>query len=94
VLAEKTGFSEHHILKWVYQADLFRIKGIGRQYAELLESTGVDSVLELALRRPDHLHASLRTNNDEKRQVRLVPSLAAVSRWIDQAKKLPRIVTY
>jgi predicted flap endonuclease-1-like 5' DNA nuclease len=93
-LAKKTGFSEHHILKWVNQADLFRVKGIGRQYAELLEASGVDSVLELAQRRPDHLHAALKTNNEKKRQVRLVPGLAAVSRWVEQAKKLPRIVTY
>jgi predicted flap endonuclease-1-like 5' DNA nuclease len=93
-LAKKTGFAEHHILKWVNQADLFRVKGIGRQYAELLESSGVDSVLELAQRRPDHLHAALKASNDKKRQVHLVPGLSTVSRWIEEAKKLPRVVTY
>jgi predicted flap endonuclease-1-like 5' DNA nuclease len=93
-LAQKTGFSEHHILKWVNQADLFRVKGIGRQYAELLEASGVDSVLELAQRRPDHLHAALRASNDKKRQVHLVPGLATVGRWVEEAKQLPRIVTY
>jgi predicted flap endonuclease-1-like 5' DNA nuclease len=93
-LAQKTGFSEHHILKWVNQADLFRVKGIGRQYAELLQSSGVDSVLELAQRRADHLHAALKANNDKKRQVRLVPGAGTVDRWVEEAKKLPRIVTY
>jgi predicted flap endonuclease-1-like 5' DNA nuclease len=93
-LAKKTGFSEHHILKWVNQADLFRVKGIGRQYAELLQSSGVDSVLELAQRTPDHLRAALKANNDKKRQVHLVPGAGTVDRWVDEAKKLPRIVTY
>jgi hypothetical protein len=93
-LAQKTGFSEHHILKWVNQADLFRVKGIGRQYAELLQSSGVDSVLELAQRRPDHLHSALKASNEEKRQVRLIPGISTVGRWVEEAKKLPRIVTY
>jgi predicted flap endonuclease-1-like 5' DNA nuclease len=93
-LAKKTGFSEHHILKWVNQADLFRVKGIGRQYAELLQASGVDSVLELAQRKPEHLHASLKASNEKKRQVHLVPAAAAVGHWVEEAKKLPRIVTY
>ena len=93
-LAKKTGFSGHHILKWVNQADLFRVKGIGRQYAELLESSGVDSVLELAQRRPDHLHAALKASNEKNRQVHLVPGAATVTRWVEEAKKLPRVVTY
>ena len=70
------------------------MKGIGRQYAELLQSLGVDSVLELAQRRSDHLHAALKANNDKKRQVHVVPGAATVGRWVDEAKKLPRIVTY
>jgi predicted flap endonuclease-1-like 5' DNA nuclease len=93
-LAQKTGFSEHHILKWVNQADLFRVKGIGRQYAELLEASGVDSVLELAQRRPDHLHEALKASNEKKRQVQVLPSPSTVARWIEEAKELPRIVTY
>src|SRR5580700_11721238 len=72
-LATKTGFHEHHLLKWVNQADLFRVKGVGRQYAELLQASGVDSVKELAQRRPDHLHAALKASNDKKHQVRLLP---------------------
>ena len=50
-LAEKTGISESVILKWVNMADLFRVKGIGKQYAELLEKAGVDTVKELRTRR-------------------------------------------
>ena len=33
-LAEETGISEKLILKWTNHADLFRIKGVGPQFAE------------------------------------------------------------
>ena len=93
-LATKTGFHEHHLLKWVNQADLFRIKGVGRQYAELLQASGVDSVKELAQRKPDHLHEKLKTSNEAKRQVHIVPNLTSLTNWISEAKKLPRVVSY
>jgi predicted flap endonuclease-1-like 5' DNA nuclease len=93
-LATKTGFHEHHLLKWVNQADLFRIKGVGRQYAELLQASGVDSVKELAQRKPDHLHEKLKTSNETKRQVHIVPNLTSLTNWIAEAKKLPRVVSY
>ena len=93
-LATKTGFHEHHLLKWVNQADLLRIKGVGRQYDELLQSSGVDSVKELAQRKPDHLHGKLKESNDTKRQVHIVPNLTNITNWISEAKKLPRVVSY
>ena len=93
-LAEKTGYSEHHILKWVNQADLFRIHGIARQYAELLEAAGVDSVLELAQRNAEHLHEKLKSSNETKHQVHIVPGVATISKWIEEAKALPRVVSY
>lgn len=49
-IAEKTGISEHLILKWVNHADLFRIDGVAGQFAELLEASGVDTVVELGHR--------------------------------------------
>jgi predicted flap endonuclease-1-like 5' DNA nuclease len=93
-LATKTGFHEHHLLKWVNQADLLRIKGVGRQYAELLQASGVDSVKELAQRKPDHLHEKLKESNEAKNQVHIVPNLTSVTDWISEAKKLPRVVSY
>jgi nucleotidyltransferase/DNA polymerase involved in DNA repair len=93
-LAIKLNFSEHHILKFVNYADLFRVPGIARQYAELLESAGVDSVLELAQRRADHLHEKLKTANETRKQVHVVPGPSTIQHWIDEAKKLPRVVTY
>ena len=51
-MAEATGISEKLILKWTNHADLFRIKGIAGQFAELLEAAGVDTVKEFRHRVP------------------------------------------
>jgi len=93
-LEGKTGTGHHHLLKWVNQADLFRIQGIGRQYTELLEAAGVDSVKELAQRRSDHLHAKLIEVNQKHHHVKVVPSAEHVKKWVEQAQALPRIVQY
>ena len=93
-LVKKTGISHHLILKWVNEADLFRVKGIARQYTELLRSAGVDSVKELAQRRADHLHEELAAINREKKHVHEVPGINAIERWIEEAKALPGMVTY
>jgi len=93
-LAAKTGISEKLLLKWVNMADLFRIKGVGSQYAELLECAGVDTVAELAQRNADSLHAKMKKANEEKRVVRLVPALSIVQGWVAEAKTLPRKVSH
>lgn len=93
-LAEKTGISEKLILRWVNHADLFRIKGIAKQYAELLEAAGVDTIPELAQRNATNLLAALIQTNEEKKLVRRPPVEAQVSDWIKQAKELPRLITY
>ena len=93
-LAAKTGISEKLILKWVNMADLFRVRGVGRQYAELLECAGVDTVVELAQRNPSSLQAMMTKTNEEKRVVRQVPSLRIVNSWVTQAKTLPRKVKH
>ncbi|MEM2947633.1 MAG: DUF4332 domain-containing protein [Candidatus Bathyarchaeia archaeon] len=93
-LAEKTGISEKLILEWVNLADLFRIKGIGEEYSDLLEEAGVDTVVELSKRDPENLHAKILEINKEKKLVRKPPTLEQVKNWIEQAKKLPRKVEY
>jgi predicted flap endonuclease-1-like 5' DNA nuclease len=93
-LAEKTGISDKHILTWVNHSDLFRITGIAGQHSELLEASGVDTVVELATRNPSHLASRLHEVNEDKHLVRSVPSETEVAQWIEQAKTLPRIVTY
>jgi predicted flap endonuclease-1-like 5' DNA nuclease len=93
-LAEKTGIGERRILKWVNRADLFRVKGIGEQYSDLLAAAGVETVLELAQRRADHLHQKLVETNSAKDLVRVVPTLEQVVQWVEAANKLPRVVSY
>jgi predicted flap endonuclease-1-like 5' DNA nuclease len=93
-LAEKTGISDRLILKWVNRADLFRVKGIGEQYSDLLAAAGVETVLELAQRRSDHLHEKMVETNEAKKLVRLLPSLEHVADWVEQAHMLPRVVSY
>jgi len=93
-LMEATGISHKLILEWVNLADLFRIKGIGEEYSDLLEEAGVDTIPELAQRNPGNLYKKLVETNDEKELVRQLPSQDAVVDWVKQAKNLKRIVTY
>lgn len=93
-LAEGTGISEKLILKWANHADLFRIKGVAGQFAELLEAAGVDTVKELRHRVPANLHAKLVEVNDAKNLCNRVPSEAEVERMIEQAKTLDPVMTY
>ena len=64
--------------------------GVGKQYAELLKATGVDSVPELAERHPENLHLHLVVTNAEKKLVRKLPTPAQVAIWVQQAQKLSR----
>lgn len=93
-LEEKTGISHKLILEWVNHVDLFRIKGVGEEYSDLLEEAGVDTVPELAQRNPENLYLALEKTNEAKKLVRRLPTLAQVADWIEQAKNLPRVVTY
>jgi predicted flap endonuclease-1-like 5' DNA nuclease len=93
-IAEQTGISGNLVLEWVNHADLFRIKGVGSQYSDLLEAAGVDTVVELALRKSENLTQKMAEVNAAKKLVRKLPVQAQVADWIEQAKQLPRVVTY
>lgn len=93
-LAEKSGISEKLILKWANHADLARIKGIGGEYAELLEAAGVDTVPELAMRKAENLFKKMQETNDAKSLVRKLPTETQVEDWVKQAAALPRILQY
>ncbi len=93
-LAAKSGVPAANILKFVNYADLFRIKGIAGQTAELLEAAGVNTVAELAQRNPANLTAKLKEVNDAKKLTGKVPTEKQVGDWIQTAKTLPKIVTY
>lgn len=93
-LADATGINENRILKCVNMADLFRINGVASQYAELLESAGVDTVKELKNRNADNLADKMAEVNAQKKLVRRAPSVIVVRGWVSQAKELPAKVSY
>ncbi len=93
-IAEKSDIGESLILQWVNHVDLFRIKGVGSEYSDLLEAAGVDTVPELANRNAQHLLEKMTATNAEKKLVRRLPVLSQVEKWIEQAKVLPRVITY
>lgn len=93
-IARAAGISDKLVLEWVNHVDLFRIKGVGEEYADLLEEAGVDTVVELAQRNPENLYDSIVDTNASKKLVRRPPSKKMVHDWVAIAKKLPRKVHY
>jgi len=93
-IADKTDISDSLILEWVNHVDLFRIQGVQEEYADLLEESGVDTVPELAQRNAENLYQRLEEVNKEKKLVRRLPARADVANWIEQARQLPRVITY
>ena len=93
-LARKTGLSGKLILKWVNMCDLFRVRGVATQYAELLEAAGVDTVKELRNRNSENLTEAMSKANVEKQLVRILPNRKQVSGWIEHAKSLQPVVTF
>lgn len=94
LLAQKTSISEKLILKWVNMSDLFRIKGVAGQFAELLEGAGVDTIKELRTRNAENLAKKMAEVNKAKRLCRMTPGAKTVSKWVTQASKLEPMVTY
>jgi len=93
-IAAASGVDGGRILKFVNHADLMRVKGVGGEYAELLEAAGVDSVPELAQRNADNLAAKMEEINTAKSLVRALPSAVSVQEWVAQAKSMEKVVTH
>lgn len=92
--AQKTGIAEASLLKWANRADLMRVKGVGKQYSELLEMSGVDTVKELKTRRADNLTKKMLEVNTAKKLCKTNPSENEVTDWIAQAAKLPPAISH
>ena len=93
-IAESSGVGEATILEWTNMADLFRVKGVASQYAELMKAAGVDTVKELRTRNAANLHAKMVEVNNEKKLVRLVAALSQVEGFVAHAKELDPVMTY
>ena len=95
-LSKKTGIEKEIILKWANHCDLMRIPGIGSEEAEVLENIGVDTVLELAKRKPENLHKSIEEYY-EKTSGQWCPDLETVQKWIlyaDNRNLFQRMLNY
>lgn len=93
-LSQKVGLSTKQILKFANMVDLYRIHGIGSEFSELLQVAGVNTVLELAQRNATNLTQTLAETNEVKKLTRRVPSELEVTKWIEEAKTLPRKLEY
>lgn len=93
-IAQKIGTPEKRVLDWVTTADRMRIKGVGWEYSELLRAAGVRTVNELRFRNAGKLASAMAEINTRRSLVRVLPSEATVTRWIEAAKKLPCVISY
>lgn len=93
-IAKRSEISGLLILEWINHIDLYRIKGVGSEYADLLEESGVDTVMELAHRNAENLFEKMSSVNEVKQLVRKLPAQNQVEEWIEQAKELPRVINY
>lgn len=93
-IASQTDINPAQLLKWANMADLMRVSGVGRQYAELLEATGVDTIKELRIRNPENLAAQIVEVNAQRKLAKNVPTPDMVHGWVAQAKTLEPKITY
>jgi predicted flap endonuclease-1-like 5' DNA nuclease len=93
-ISESTGVSESNLLKWANMADLMRVSGVGRQYAELLEAAGVDTIKELRTRNAENLATKMADVNEEKKLAKASPAQSVVEGWIAQAQKTDPMISY
>jgi transcriptional regulator with XRE-family HTH domain len=91
-LATQYRIDERKILEWVNRADLYRIKGIGSEYSDLLEAVGVNSIISLSNNQAELLWEKIVEVNIKKKLVRRIPTLKMVMEWISEAKKIPHII--
>lgn len=93
-LAERTGLDAATILRCANMADRMRIKGVGREGAELLEVAGVDTVRELRYRNPANLASRMKSAMTNAKLARQLPSEKVLARWIDDARRLTLEIRY
>ena len=93
-MAKSYGISEKLLLEWVNRADLMRLRGVGEEYSDLLESAGVDSTKELATRNVPNLMKALAEANNKRNLVRRLPPESMVAKWVSEAKTLPKVVSH
>jgi len=89
LLALELGLDEQTMMSLVNRAQLARIRGIGEAYTMLLETAGVKTVGDLAVRSPEQLRGEFERINETARIVGRVPALPMVNGWVTKAQKAP-----
>lgn len=92
LLSDKTGISEEKLLKWVNIADLYRVQGVGAEYTELLEASGVEAINELQEINPERLYEKMVKVNSAKKFVLQVPSMQEITSIIQNAKSVKSLI--
>lgn len=80
------------IIQWLHQADMFRVKGVGKEYLALLNEVGVKTLDQLRQQAAETLCERMRQVNGNHRLVRRLPTLEMVNDWIEQANELTPIL--
>jgi predicted RecB family nuclease len=93
-LAEKIGVDEKCLLRIANKLDRMRVKGVGQDYAELLQAAGVDTLRELQYRNSAKLAAAMAAANAKRKLVRVLPSEETVRCWVENARNLPLQISY
>jgi hypothetical protein len=85
LLTKETGINSPKLLGWARRAELMQIKNLGKDYADLLEAVGVESVSDLKRRNPEALLDVMQKRNSKNQIVDRMPSLKKVTSWIEDA---------
>ena len=88
LLTKETGITSPKLLHWAKRAELMKIKNLGRDYADLLEAAGIESIAELKRRNPESLHETMELINNKKKIVDRMPSIKRVAKWIEESKDI------
>lgn len=93
-IADKTGLKGATILMWVRQAELFRLMGFGEQDANLLQLAGVIDASDLAHQQPALFYQTLLQVKQKTNTFYQIPTLSQLTKWINQSKRMLRLITY
>ncbi len=93
-LARTARLAPELLRELVQLADMARVSGIGAVFGLMLEELGIEDVESLAARDPEVLHRQLREYNQRERLARRSPTPEEVADWVQQARRLPVLVTY
>jgi predicted flap endonuclease-1-like 5' DNA nuclease len=76
------------ITAWISMADLMRLPGINSQCAELLQTIGISSAIELSITNAHSIHNEMLKFNQKYPVCPEVPSAETITTWILSAKNL------